>query len=50
MMPREHVHSLYKCFLTPQLKAELLNVWVDEFFARVTTFKSLIKISWTQQS
>ena len=50
MMPREHVHSLCKCFLTPQLKAELLNVWVDEFFARVITIKSLIKISWTQQS
>lgn len=50
MMPREHVHSLYKCFLTPQLKAKLLNVWVDEFFARVITIKSLIKISWTQQS
>ena len=42
MMPREHVHSLYKCFFTPQLKAELLNVWVDdhEFFARVMTIES----------
>ena len=32
--------QLIQVLFHPQLKAELLNVWVDEFFARVMTIKS----------